>query len=74
MSVPLTQALGAQIFFGSNGFSRNFPRRNSGVIVLLAFRTRGRQFHGLGIGCCPEWAQQSACRPPPTSVATGRQR
>ena len=74
MSVPLTQALGAHIFFGSSSRSRNFSRRSAGIVAPLALRKLGRPFHGSGIRLCPESVPQPACRPPPTSLATSRQR
>ena len=74
MSVPLFPALGAHIFFGSNGRSRKFSRRNVGVVATLALRKLGGQLRGPGISPSPESAPQPACRPPPTSLATSRQR
>ena len=74
MSVPLTQALGAQIFFGSNGCARNVSRRNFGATARLAFQTVDRQQQRINNLNFPELASQSACRPPPTSLATSRQR
>ena len=72
--VPLTQALGAQTFFGSNGCARNVSRRNFGATARLAFQTVDRQRQCIGNLNFPELASQSACRPPPTSLATNRQR
>ena len=74
MSVPLSQALGGQIFFGSNGYSRNVSRCNSGTTAPLAFQTVDLRRPCIGNLRFPELASQSACRPPPTSRATGWQR